>query len=238
MLNHGQPHWGLDEKAFNFSNTCFDHPEVYIEIRLGKYLFRCIYTTTLRLKDEPYNGRRNWWLDSTFTIKEVDIQRSDLLDFRCDCDESRKSCPVSTLIGKHSDYHRNGRASHPSYPRAFPFFPCSERQRWENKLASLGEPAVSAFSLHVNTALTRQPPQRHVSCHGCIKSIAKGSSEEKGMEMVPKHQSSRCRDGLCGKCCVLRDCNAHRRCLVCRKRRMGVNIDEPCLKIFSGHICE
>jgi hypothetical protein len=231
-----------------FSNLCFATPEVFIDLRFGKYLFKCRYITKLSIwpRGNIWGGR-NWRQDWTLIIDRVEVKFADFLTWKCGCEKlgDKIPCPVESLL---VPYNKVSTTEKPPrrgcmfavdllrYRRDFQFLPCADKHRLTSKLATLGEPAVAAFipTEFEQKPKPRPPPTPHVSCSACVAGIADGRFARDGMGVGVKWASARCVNKLCGRCCAVDLCKGHDRCFVCRERKYkGGAGERKCLQIYG-----
>jgi hypothetical protein len=236
---------------WRFSMLCFTAPEVFIDLRFGKYLFKCRYITKLiHWTHNIVHTGRNWRQEWTLIIDRVEVKFTDFLTWRCGCEKfgnkfgDKLPCHMDTLLlsGYRLTFPTRGciyAIDFPKYRQAFQYLPCADRDKWTNKLASLDEPAVAAFipAELEKKPKPRHPPTPHVPCTECISGNAEGRFAQDGMNVDVKSASARCVNKLCARCCTSALCKGHSKCLECREGKYKGSVAEHNRVRIFGRTC-
>ena len=241
----------LDLTSKWLTYSCFQSPDVYLELRFGKYLFKCRYLTQLILKKGELPGK-NWQQHSTLIIDKVEVELTALFSWICTCPSNvlarHGRCPKENLLG--------GRGAPPPslllYPqhvpqlhactfspvidskkrKAFPYFPCSDRDKWKTKVERFGDAALSSFFLpDLSSSVRRHLPKNpNRPCQGCISKTPNINNRK----YIINSAARRCQNTRCGKCCTDQDCIVHAKgCFACQERKRRKGQGPPCVNVFK-----
>jgi hypothetical protein len=206
------------------SNTHFERPEVYMDLKFGKYLLKCRFLTKLSLLGNIQG--KNWHQQWTLVIDKVEINFSSLLSWRCTCPldsrHLRPPCSVDILLSRNIPCRTDrGQTlipacmysfNHHSYSKTFSYYPCSDKDSWQAKVESLGEPAVYAFlPPKFNVLKKRKSQPLNLPCQSCLARAGNRVGTRDRINSVHYNWgSNKCITTSCRRCCTSDECLKHR----------------------------